>query len=111
MKALVMRASEHGIDLVAKLNGVRGGDVRVECLLGFPDFHDHMMIEARDLLVDLDAHAALFLAAVGNVLLQQFFAGGHIWPQQVGVRHDVNPVARPGFLGQRLPSKSARNQN
>ena len=25
MKALVIRASEHGIDLVAELNGVRGG--------------------------------------------------------------------------------------
>jgi hypothetical protein len=107
MKALVIGASEHGIELVAELNGVRGGDVRIVCLLGFLDFHDHMMIEARDLLVDLDAHAALFLAAVGNVLLQQFFAGGHIRPQEVGVRHNVNPVARPRFLRERLPGKAA----
>jgi len=107
MKALVIWAPEHGIELVAELNGVRGGYVRVVGLLRFPDFDDHMMIEARDLLVDLDADAALFLAAVDDVLLQQFFAGGHIRAQQVGVGHHVNPVVRSRLLGERPPGKAA----
>ena len=109
MKALVIRASEHGIDLLAELNGVRGGDVRIERLLGFPDFHDHMMIEARDLLVDLDAHAALFLAAVGNVLLQQFCRqaysapGGRRASRRKSCRASPVPGQAPARQGRRRP--------
>ena len=48
MQALVVRASEHGIDLLAELPRVRGGYVLVESFLVLPDFDDGDVIAARD---------------------------------------------------------------
>ena len=107
MKSLVVRATELGIDLLAKLSGVRGGHVLVEGFLILPDFDDGDVIAARDFRAGFHSHDARVLARIRNILLYQFCASGRFGRDDIDVRHDVNPVVRPRVLGERLPRKAA----
>ena len=69
MQALVVRATEHGIDLLAELACVCGGYVLVEGLLVLPDFDDGDVIAARDFRARFHSDEARILAGIHNVLL------------------------------------------
>ncbi len=111
VKALVVWATELGINLLAELARVRGGYVLVKSFLVLPDFDDRDVIAARDFRAGFHSHDARIFARIHNVLLNQFCARGRLWRDDIDVRHDVNPVVRARLLSERLPNKSAGSQN
>jgi len=110
VKTLVVWASQHGIDLLAELLCVPGGDVLVEGFLVLPDLHDGDVIGPGDLRAGFYAHEALIFAAIGNILLYECCTCGRTGRCNIDVRHNENLVMPRHFLGNRPTRKPAHSQ-
>ena len=94
VKTLVKRATEHGLQFLAKALGMFGGFVSFESFRVLPHFDYGEMIRATVVLQQLEADNTGIFAAVRSELLQYPGAVGRIVWREIDVSHDKEPVCR-----------------